>query len=343
MPLRTEKPRVSVIMPVYNAREYLEDAIKSILNQSYLNIELLIIDDGSSDGSDAVCDRYRERDPRVRVIHQTNHGLCYTRNRGLNMAEGEFIAFADHDDLYLDGGIEELVKVATERSVDLVKATYVGEIKNADGSSRQYEARMSDQVFELQDLANHYTQFNFAIRAMWNGLYRASIVRGKSIRFDETLKAGAEDYAFNLEYLNHVRTVGLTSCPVYKHFARENQSASVGFSENRQAGIVMDYHKEVRLLERLPLSADAYVDHQMWYLNMYMHEFCFNDTPIGEGECVQRIRSFFREMENFRRVSFAEKLTLFMERPKNTLNWELMHMGCARHLFYRYKKRHGFP
>lgn len=84
-----ELPLVSVIMPVYNAKEYLDTAIRSVLGQSYENLEMILVDDGSRDGSAYICDKYAERDNhRVRVVHQSNHGLCHARNIGLKMARG---------------------------------------------------------------------------------------------------------------------------------------------------------------------------------------------------------------------------------------------------------------
>lgn len=93
--------KVSVIMPVYNSGKYLDIAVKSILSQSLREIELILVDDGSTDGSSEQCDRYALLDNRVVVLHQKNGGICNARNNALKRAKGEYIAFSDHDDAYL--------------------------------------------------------------------------------------------------------------------------------------------------------------------------------------------------------------------------------------------------
>ena len=91
-------PKVSVIVPVYNAEKYLQECVDSILRQTLADLELILVDDGSTDTSPALCDRYAEQDLRVRVIHQANAGSSAARNRGIEVATGEWIAFVDSDD-----------------------------------------------------------------------------------------------------------------------------------------------------------------------------------------------------------------------------------------------------
>lgn len=93
-----EKEKVSVIVPVYNDEKYLADCVDSILHQSYQNLELILVDDGSTDNSAQICEDYRERDDRVRVLHKVNGGVGSSRNAGLAMATGDYILFVDNDD-----------------------------------------------------------------------------------------------------------------------------------------------------------------------------------------------------------------------------------------------------
>ena len=93
--------KISVIVPVYNVKLYLHKCVDSILNQTYQNIEVLLIDDGSTDGSSDICDSYTEKDSRIKVVHKKNGGLSSARNTGLDMATGEYILFVDSDD-YID-------------------------------------------------------------------------------------------------------------------------------------------------------------------------------------------------------------------------------------------------
>lgn len=335
------EPLVNIIMPVYNAKEYIADAITSIVSQSYHNIRLIIIDDGSHDGSGSICDEFAAKDSRVEVHHQDNHGLCYARNQGLKKIGGGYVAFADHDDIYLPGSIETLVSIAETSNADLVKGTYIGEIINDDGSIRTYAAKMPSSVMSLEELANHYSIFNYAIRAMWNGMYKSDIIKEHSIKFDESLKAGAEDYNFNLAYLNFSVRIALTDYQLYKHYARENQSASVGYNENRQKGIVADYHTEADLLKGIQIKTETYVEHQLWYFYMLVREYCFKDTPLSQQEITKRLREFLLEMDNFKSVHIKDWMLLFWHKPKDMIKWTAMRICLPDLLFRHFKLKHG--
>ncbi|MCF2661511.1 glycosyltransferase family 2 protein [Pseudoflavonifractor phocaeensis] len=120
----TEKPLISVIVPVYNVGPYLTPCVDSLLGQTHQNMEILLIDDGSTDGSGAVCDGYAARDPRVRVFHQTNQGLSATRNVGLDAALGEYIAFVDADDRVAPDYLEVLLNDITENHTEMACCNY---------------------------------------------------------------------------------------------------------------------------------------------------------------------------------------------------------------------------
>ena len=113
--------KVSVIMPVYNSGEYLKTAVESILNQSLKEIELILVDDGSTDGSSERCDEYAAKDSRVVVIHQKNGGICNARNAALKIARGEYIGFSDHDDEYLPGLLENAYDRIVKDDSDVLK------------------------------------------------------------------------------------------------------------------------------------------------------------------------------------------------------------------------------
>lgn len=136
------KGLISVIVPVYNTEKYLDRCIQSILSQTYSNIEILLIDDGSTDSSGAICDKYAEQDSRVRVFHKANGGASTARNMGLDNAKGEWIAFVDSDD-WIDAEMyEEMLSIAEARSVSAVYCDIVMEYSNCRNIDRyisQYE------------------------------------------------------------------------------------------------------------------------------------------------------------------------------------------------------------
>lgn len=115
-----EEAKVSVIIPVYNAAEYLERCLDSVVGQSHRNLEILLIDDGSTDGSGEICDRYAKKDGRIRVLHQKNAGVAFARNAGLDMAVGTYIGWVDSDDWIEPEMFEVMVKEAKTRKADIV-------------------------------------------------------------------------------------------------------------------------------------------------------------------------------------------------------------------------------
>ena len=116
-------PLISVIIPVYNVRHYLKEALDSVIFQTYRNLEIIIIDDGSTDGSREICDDYLD-DSRVTVIHQKNKGLSAARNAGLDIMTGEYVAFLDSDDAYQSSFIEEMVNAIVREVADIVVCKY---------------------------------------------------------------------------------------------------------------------------------------------------------------------------------------------------------------------------
>ena len=120
MKKKSNAPLVSVIIPVYNVAPYLEEALESVINQSYNNLEILVIDDGSTDGSEIICEEYAARDKRIRVIYQVNGGLSDARNTGLDLAAGEYIAFLDSDDAYRSNMIEVMLRAVMRYQADII-------------------------------------------------------------------------------------------------------------------------------------------------------------------------------------------------------------------------------
>ena len=106
------QPMVSIIVPVYNTGQYLEKCLDSVLNQTYTNLQIILVDDGSKDGTSAMCDRIKSKDSRIEVIHKTNEGLGYTRNKGLEYAVGDYVTFLDSDDWFDIDHIANLVQAA---------------------------------------------------------------------------------------------------------------------------------------------------------------------------------------------------------------------------------------
>lgn len=194
---------ISIIVPIYNVDPYLDVCVKSIVEQSYENTEILLIDDGSKDNSGIIADEWSKRDKRVRVIHKENGGLSSARNAGLEIAKGEFIAFVDSDD-YID--IHFLEKLYTAQQTYDADVAICYENTFEDGKEVVYRALHTNRVVfeEHKEFVYHFNDaFRGYISWAWNKLYKRSVIGDK--RFTEGRMI--EDLIFMADILPNIKKV----------------------------------------------------------------------------------------------------------------------------------------
>lgn len=162
---------VSVIIPVYNVKEYLREAINSVINQTYINLEIIIIDDGSTDGSGAICDEYD--DLRIKVFHQPNGGLSNARNTGLNNMSGDIVAFLDSDDYLYPHMIQTMIDELRKKNADIVICNF-----DWEGRKSSQHPGLYSSISALKQLVKGRLE-----TAVWNKIYKAEL--WKDIRFPE--------------------------------------------------------------------------------------------------------------------------------------------------------------
>ena len=209
-----ETKLVSIIIPVYNAENYLDKCIKSVLDQSYTNLEVILINDGSADSSEDICLRFSKIDNRVMYIKQENAGPSSARNNGISIAKGEFIQFIDADDYLTPNSVEVMVD-AMEDS-DFVIASYYNLYKNRAEekvaiSSKLVGKYLKDDLLPkwgelVAEEMFHYT---------WNKLYRSKFIKNR-IKFDENIKI-SEDMIFNIDYISVIEKINIINTPIYYH------------------------------------------------------------------------------------------------------------------------------
>lgn len=175
---------ISVIVPVYNVEEYLRNCLDSILQQSYSELQIILIDDGSTDNSGKICDEYEKKDSRIEVIHQQNSGIGRTRNVGLDRAKGQYIAFVDSDDFIHKDMYRDLIKLAKRNKADLTVCKFQ-RFKNPNFSVK-WEDCPTERILRPYDvLAKLPGDQDEVESVLWNKLYKSSLFN--SIRFPEGL------------------------------------------------------------------------------------------------------------------------------------------------------------
>lgn len=199
-----DESQISIIVPIYNTGMYLERCIKTILNQSYNNIELILINDGSTDCSGSICDKISSEDKRVKVIHTENNGLSKARNIGIAHSTGSYISFVDSDDYVHEDIYKDMIRVAETTNVDLVYCNYIEGCLDKYVFEKYKDLRF-DIVNSSKILELGYKKESLKYLVVWNKLFKKKII--KDINFDEDIKMG-EDHIFCNKVYNEVNNVG---------------------------------------------------------------------------------------------------------------------------------------
>ena len=169
--------KISVIVPVYNVERYLEKCIDSILKQTYTNLEVILIDDGSIDSSPKICDMYKKKDDRVRVIHKVNEGVSVARNMGLDIAQGDFIIFIDSDDYVHNQMIEILYKGIIENNSDISMCEYKNVLEDEVIKEEKYDEKLLrfENYTNIEALSNLKSDKMINYVVVWNKLYKRKL------------------------------------------------------------------------------------------------------------------------------------------------------------------------
>lgn len=222
-----QNPLISIIVPVYNTEKYLPDCLDSILAQNYKNLEIILIDDGSSDNSGQICDEYAKNDNRIVVVHKENGGVSKARNDALRLVTGEYIGFVDSDDTIHPQMFEKLYANLSENDVDISICDFEmiypdrTEHKNSNGISMKLSS--ADAVKNI--LLLKYFQGHLG-----NKLFKASLL--KDIFFDEDIYV-YEDMLFVIKALMNASSVFFDSTPYYNYFMRETSACHTEFTYKR--------------------------------------------------------------------------------------------------------------
>ena len=222
------RPMVSIIVPIYNAEQYLRRCVDSILNQEYTDFELLLVNDGSTDASGDICAEYGDRDPRVIVIQKENTGVSDSRNRALDRARGKYLQFLDSDDWITPDATRLFVRAAEEYGCDMVISDFyrvVGERLSTKGDIEE------EGVLTREEFAAHMMEnpADFYYGVLWNKLYRRDIVEEHNLRMDTDIN-WCEDFMFNLEYIRYAKVFYALHAPIYYYVKRKGSLASQGIN-----------------------------------------------------------------------------------------------------------------
>lgn len=241
---------ISVIMPVFNAEKHLKTSIESVLQQSYADFELIIVDDGSSDSSVKICDEYAVSDKRIRVIHQDNSGVSKARNAGIQASKGKYILFLDSDDKMDLNLMEDNMKIIERLNPDVLifNFRYVFSDRCEDNRFKQDELFFGDNKKFFEERLEPVVESEL-MNAPWNKIIRSNLIKKNNILFDERYSI-LEDAMFSVSVCTFAKTICVNSDIYHSYYIWESGSLRTKWTDSRFLAIKELYKLEKRYCSR---------------------------------------------------------------------------------------------
>lgn len=234
--------KLSVIMPVYKAEEYIYKAVDSILNQTYANLEVILVDDGSPDNCGKICDEYAEKDSRVKVIHKKNGGQADARNFGIEAASGEFIRFVDSDDYIEPYMYQEMIDYMQQNSLDIV----CGDTKQIKGKKIKFKPRHKENLIWNKNEAICENLSGSLDNAVTNKIYKRKVIG--DIRFPKGRVY--EDVATIYKFIYNADRVGYLAKGYYYYIKRKGSTISTSFNSKSRYDCFVGYIERLDFAEK---------------------------------------------------------------------------------------------
>lgn len=265
--------KISVIIPVYNIEQYIQECISSILNQTHKNLEIIIINDGSTDGSKDICTQASTKDARIKLINQENRGVSAARNAGLEIATGDYITFVDGDDSAPPEYIEHLLSMTRDSTIDIVTS-----------KTKSGDIGLSTEPSTLSTISGKEAAIRLMHQRILNGPMGKLIKRDllNTIRFQEDLKVG-EDLVLNYQILRKANLVATSNARLYTYRERQGSASRSKNTESR--------HKLILTLEEIrsrvegdrelytAVTCRIFAESMSTLSTLLSHQSKYKDTP----------------------------------------------------------------
>ena len=253
-------PKVSVIVPVYNAEKYLKETVNAIQMQTLKELEIILVDDGSTDESSKICDELAKKDNRIKVVHQKNQGVSVARNTGMDLAEGDFIGFADADDLMEKDMYEIMYENAIKNNADLSMVSPI--VKNLNGKIKYFNNTKVCYLWNSREALSNFFKGNVFNIATYTKLLRKDLAQ--KVRFEKG-KAIHEDKFFTYQAIKNAKRIFFEDICKYIYIKRENSASTSKFSKKKFDAVYFaeKIFEDIKLTEDEELIKEAYVDTYM--------------------------------------------------------------------------------
>lgn len=293
---------ISVIVPIYNVEKYLARCVDSIVNQTYKNLEIILVDDGSPDRCPQMCDDYAKKDSRIKVVHKKNGGLSDARNAGIAVATGEYISFIDSDDYVSDDFFECLLNVMNKENSDIAECSVVKfyEVNRFD----EFSDDLSVKTYDTQDAMSALIAENPFHQHVWNKLYKTELVK------DIPYAVGKlnEDEFWTYQVFGRANKVSKLNKTMYYYFQRNSSIMGVGYNIRRLDALEGKANRQKYIENNFPdLSTQAKIDLYGSCMFAYQSVLKFM-SGADKKKALELIRKY-RKMYNlsFDEIKLADK------------------------------------
>lgn len=260
------KPKVSIIVPVYNAENYISNTLDSILNQSLEEIEILVINDGSKDNSKKILDDYSNKYKKIEVFHQTNSGVSVSRNKGISIAKGEYIGFVDSDDIIDKDMYKIMYEKAQECNADIVICGFLEEDLNKN-ILRKFDYKFANTV--LQDNKINSTYKNsldtnlepLGCPAIWNKIFKTKLVKDNNLYINENITVG-EDFCFNIKCFCKAKVIAGVDRNLYHYMSINPDSIMSKANDKKFINFINGRNTILNTLDSHNLHSDNYFKYE---------------------------------------------------------------------------------
>lgn len=309
-------PKVSVIIPIHNAQKHLKECLESVINQTLNDIEIICIDDGSTDNSLKIIKDFAKKDNRIIILTQQNKGAGVARNLGLKKASGEFLAFIDSDDFYDISFLEKMYTKITKTNADVICC----EVKTYNEKKRKYKKInncpntdyiQNKDVFSYQDIPLYI--FNTFKSWCWNKLFRNEFINKNNITFQELKRTN--DLLFTYSAIIQAEKITILKEPLITY--RVNQKNNLQSTNHLHP---YDFYKAYRALRQLLIKLELYEETKQSFINMVTNGFLYNIESIKNKEIKLRLKKFFlKKINKYKETDNLKQIKIYNNDSKEAI------------------------
>lgn len=304
---------ITIIVPIYNAEKSLDRCIQSILKQTYKNMQIILINDGSSDNSERICQKYKEIDKRIEIVNQVNLGVSHARNIGLENSKGRYIGFVDADDYIEEEMFETLIKAI--EGVDIAICNYERMMTLEVKKEKDKKKDIKNQLLSKNELLEKIQGKNYFQGFLWNKIYKKEIIDKYEITFKEEITI-CEDLLFNCQYISKINKGRYIDKKLYNYVYYSNSAYNGEYNEKWES--VLDAYKQIFNIyhqEGLGECVELYWNYLIANFDLQQKiKIAKINDKIEKLKIKDNIKKYFYLVVKSKKINKKEKMKLYIKR-----------------------------